>query len=94
MTRPPTEAALLKVHAHLRIAEPHYPACSGRLIRYDKFKHCRDSHSALDLKTRANFRKIAHRAWDRVASEKNPPGFEHPHPLCFSAFIHSCHPEN
>ena len=47
---------------------------------------------ARHVKTRAGFRKVAHRAWDRVASEKNLPGFEHPHTLCFSVFVHGKKP--
>jgi hypothetical protein len=81
------------MHAYLRVADPNHLA-EPRWFRWqDKFKLCWDSVGRLNLKTCAGFRKIAHRAWDRVAAEKNLPGFEQPRTPGFSMFVHGCHGE-
>jgi hypothetical protein len=86
-------AALFEVHAQPGVAEPHDLAGSRRLGRQDELERCRDADGGLNLETRAGFRKVAHRAWHGVAAEKNLPGFERPHALYISVFVHGCHRE-
>src|ERR1700733_6552695 len=80
--------ALLEFDTDFGFVAPDDFANPRRLLRHCEVKFGREPICSLDLKTCANLGEISDRTRNRMRSEKDRSGFQHPRTWPISFFVH------